>query len=76
MATANTYDWNTTVYTEGLHTIRAQVTDSGGLTDSDSIDVLVDNVESTTKPFSGTFKVMTYNIKESGINPEVPIMTV
>jgi endonuclease/exonuclease/phosphatase family metal-dependent hydrolase len=70
LATANTYDWNTTVYTEGLHTIRAQVTDSGGLTDSDSIDVLVDNVESTTKPFSGTFKVMTYNILESGINPD------
>jgi endonuclease/exonuclease/phosphatase family metal-dependent hydrolase len=70
LTTANTYDWDTTVYTEGLHTIRAQVTDSGGLTDSDSIDVLVDNVESTAKPFSGTFKVMTYNIEESGLNPD------
>ena len=70
LITANSYDWNTTVYTEGLHTIHAQVTDSGGLTDSESIEVLVDNVESTTKPFSGTFKVMTYNIEESGVNPD------
>jgi len=70
LTTANTYDWNTTVYTEGLHTIRAQVTDSGGLMDSDSIEVLVDNIESTIKPFSGTFKVMTYNIEESGFNPD------
>ncbi len=70
LITANTYDWNTTVYIEGLHTIRAQVTDSNGLTDSDSIEVLVDNVESTIKPFSGTFKVMTYNIEESGFNPD------
>jgi hypothetical protein len=70
LITANSYDWNTTVYTEGLHTIHAQVTDSGGLTDSEGIEVLVDNVESTTKPFSGTFKVMTYNIEESGFNPD------
>jgi len=70
LITANTYDWNTTVYTEGLHTISAQVTDSDGLTDSDNMEVLVDNIESTTKPFSGTFKAMTYNIMESGINPD------
>jgi len=41
--TANIYDWDTTQEDDGDHTIYAEVTDSGGLTDSDSITVTVDN---------------------------------
>ncbi len=41
--TANTYDWDTTQEDDGDHTIYAEATDSGGLTDSDSITVTVDN---------------------------------
>ncbi|MFW6120952.1 MAG: caspase family protein [Petrotogales bacterium] len=40
---ANSYDWDTTSYANGSHTIYAEATDSGGLTDSDSITVTVDN---------------------------------
>jgi hypothetical protein len=40
---ANSYDWDTTGYSDGSHTIYAEATDSGGLTGSDSITVTVDN---------------------------------
>lgn len=70
VATASTYEWNTTACPDGRHTIRARVTDSSGLWDSVSIEVLVDNVEPTPVLFSGTFKVMVYNIMESGINSD------
>ncbi len=43
VATANSYDWDTTGYSDGSHAIHAEVTDSGGLTDSDSITVTVSN---------------------------------
>ena len=43
ITTANSYSWDTTSYSDGSHTIYAEATDSGGLTDSDSIIVTVDN---------------------------------
>jgi hypothetical protein len=43
IATANSYDWDTTLESDGTHTIYAEATDSGGLTGSDSITVTVDN---------------------------------
>lgn len=43
VVTANSYSWDTTSYSDGGHTIRADVEDSGGLTDSDSITVSVSN---------------------------------
>jgi len=39
----NSYSWDTTSYSDGSHTIYAEATDSGDLTDSDSITVTVDN---------------------------------
>jgi hypothetical protein len=48
VATANSYDWDTTAYADGSHTIYAEATDSGSLTDSDSVSVTVDN--SVTPP--------------------------
>jgi hypothetical protein len=42
-ATANSYDWDTTAYLDGSHTIYAEATDSGLLTGSDEITVSVNN---------------------------------
>ena len=43
ITTANSYDWDTTLESDGTHTIYAEAADSGGLTDSDTITVTVDN---------------------------------
>ncbi len=43
ITTSNSYNWDTTTYTEGSHTIYAEATDTGALTDSDSITVTVEN---------------------------------
>jgi hypothetical protein len=43
VATAYSYDWDTTSYADGSHTIYAEATDSGSLTGSDEISVTVDN---------------------------------
>jgi len=43
MVTANTYEWDTTTYSDGYHTIKATATDSGGLTGTDTVTVYVDN---------------------------------
>ncbi|MHA2014664.1 MAG: caspase family protein [Candidatus Thorarchaeota archaeon] len=50
VATANSYVWDTTTVEDGQHTIEATVTDSGGLTGSDSSVVTVDNVEEPPPP--------------------------
>ena len=43
ITSANTYVWDTTLYSDGSHTIYAEATDSGNLTDSDTVTVTVDN---------------------------------
>jgi len=43
VTTSNSYSWDTTNYSDGGHTIYAEATDSGGLSDSDSITVTVNN---------------------------------
>ncbi len=48
--TANTYAWDTTAVLDGTHTISAKVTDSGGLTGSDSVTFTVQNTVSTPSP--------------------------
>jgi hypothetical protein len=40
---ANNYVWDTTLYSDGSHTIYAEATDSENLTDSDTVTVTVDN---------------------------------
>ncbi|MDF1537877.1 MAG: caspase family protein [Candidatus Thorarchaeota archaeon] len=47
---AASYNWDTTVETEGSHVISASATDSGGLTGSASVTVTVDNVEDPPPP--------------------------
>jgi len=63
--TANSYEWDTTSYSNGTHTIYAEATDSGGLQDSDTVHVTVNNSEPSPQTYPNAFKVMTYNIKES-----------
>jgi len=41
--TANSYSWDTTTYSDSSHTIYAEVTDSGDLSNSDQITVTVNN---------------------------------
>jgi subtilisin len=41
--TASSYDWDTTTYSDGLHTIYAEATDSASQTGTDEISVTVDN---------------------------------
>jgi endonuclease/exonuclease/phosphatase family metal-dependent hydrolase len=67
-ASTESYMWNTSTYPDGRHSIRVQTEDSDGLRDRRSIEVKVDNVEDIVEPFDGLFKIMLYNIKESGIN--------
>ncbi len=43
VATANSYEWDTTTVEDGTHTIRAEATDSDGATGSDTISVTVSN---------------------------------
>lgn len=43
LTTSNNYQWDTTLYTDGIHTIYAEATDSQQQTDSDQISVTVDN---------------------------------
>ena len=68
--TANSYEWDTTTYSNGTHTICAEVTDSGGLQDSDTVYVTVNNSEPSPQIYPNVFKVMTYNIEGSGANDD------
>lgn len=45
VAIGTSFVWDTTLETEGSHSISASATDSGGLTGSTTITVTVDNVE-------------------------------
>jgi endonuclease/exonuclease/phosphatase family metal-dependent hydrolase len=65
---SNLYEWATTEYPDGKHTIRVGVSDSLGKYAGRSIEVSVDNVDEVRPPFDGLFKIMEYNIKESGKN--------
>ncbi|MHA1928052.1 MAG: endonuclease/exonuclease/phosphatase family protein, partial [Candidatus Thorarchaeota archaeon] len=69
ITTANSYEWDTRLYTEGKHTIRVTAADSAELADEAFREVPVDNVE-YSYDFSGIFKVLLYNVKESGFHPE------
>lgn len=67
---SNLYAWNTTEYPDGKHTLRIEAHDSSGWFDRKSFEVSVDNVEDVLLPYNGLFKMMVYNIKESGRNPD------
>ena len=61
VANANSYSWVTTGYADGSsHTIRADVEDSGGLTDSDSITVTVNNGGGNVKKYALVIGISDY----------------
>ncbi|MHA1289695.1 MAG: Ig-like domain-containing protein, partial [Candidatus Thorarchaeota archaeon] len=69
LSSTGSFLWNTKLWSNGIHTIIANVTDSGGLTGSDSIQVTVDNYVAQLT-FDGELKVMAYNIEQGGIDPD------
>jgi hypothetical protein len=50
VATANSYEWDTTAYADGSYDIYAEATDSGSLTDSDTVSVTVENTVTPPPP--------------------------
>ncbi len=67
----NIYSWNTTQEIDGSHTILCEAIDPSGNNGSDTISVNVNNSEIIYGP-SEIFKLMTFNIKESGEDPAYP----
>ncbi|MFX1355287.1 MAG: Ig-like domain-containing protein [Promethearchaeota archaeon] len=63
------YSWNTTQEIDGLHTILCEATDPSNNTGFDTVSVNVNN--SQIEPFP-LFKIMTFNIKDSGEDPTYP----
>ena len=67
----NSYSWNTTQENDGFHNILCKATDPSGNNGSDTISVNINNSQiSPTPPI--IFKLMTFNIKESGEDPDYP----
>ncbi|MHA1772491.1 MAG: lamin tail domain-containing protein [Candidatus Thorarchaeota archaeon] len=76
-ATTTTYVWNTTMETNGNHSILCRASDSFGNWGQARVTILVNNspppptqpIENETQTtYSDAFKVMSYNIEESGAN--------
>ncbi len=68
MGNASEFDWDTTTYSDGGHTINITAVDNSGNVATKLVNVIVDQnlVPKTRNPV----KIMTYNIKESGIFPQ------
>ena len=62
------YSWYTTDYLDGYHNITAVASDKAGNTDVATINCTVDNF--IDPPPADEFKVLNYNIKESGVGEE------
>ena len=67
----NIYSWNTTQEIDGSHTILCEVIDPSGNNGSDTISVTVNNSD-IVHELSEIFKLMAFNIKESGEDPAYP----
>jgi len=65
---SSTYNWDTTVYLDGFHNITAVATYKSRNTATASIICTVDNFINPTPTYE--FKVLNYNVKESGIGDE------
>ncbi|MHA1202785.1 MAG: endonuclease/exonuclease/phosphatase family protein [Candidatus Heimdallarchaeaceae archaeon] len=62
------YAWDTTEYDDGYHTLYVKVTDGAGNIAEAEIVVTVDNFLDSA-PID-MFKILNYNVFESGVNPE------
>jgi len=63
------YLWDPEFWSNGVHSIKANATDSEGITGSDLISVNVNNYV-FDQYFESAIKIMAYNIQESGIDPD------
>ncbi len=63
-AKTTSYIWDTTAENEGMHSITCRAMNQNRVWSTVSILVTVDNIN------TGAFKVMSYNIEESGTNPD------
>lgn len=62
------YAWDTTEYYDGYHILYVKVTDGAGNIAEDTIIVTVDNFLDSAP--TDLFKILNYNVYESGANPE------
>ncbi len=69
LSSTGSFLWNTSLWSNGIHTIIANATNTYGVTGSDSIQVSVYNYVPQLY-FTGQIKVMAYNIEREGINPD------
>jgi len=65
---SDTYFWNSRTVSNGSHIILARCIDLANNVGEDNVTVTVDNAE-TVSP-SNLIKIMSYNIEESGVNPD------
>ena len=70
-AVGQSYNWNTQGVSDGPHTIMYRARDPSTNWANSTISVTVNNsISFASSDFDGIFKVMTYNIQESGIDPD------
>ncbi len=62
------YAWDTSEYDDGYHTLYVKVADGAGNIANDTIIVTVDNFLDSAP--TDMFKILNYNVFESGVNPE------
>ncbi|MHA1303740.1 MAG: lamin tail domain-containing protein [Candidatus Heimdallarchaeaceae archaeon] len=68
-ASTSSYSWNTVYEEDGTYTLTGKAQDSAGNWGETTITVTVNNTD-YQPPAVGAIKIMTYNIEESGINPD------
>lgn len=69
-AASQSYNWNTGTVTDGAHNVTLRALDAGTNWGEETISVEVNNSVVPAYDFKNTFKIMAYNIKESGINSD------
>ncbi|MFW9893069.1 MAG: Ig-like domain-containing protein [Candidatus Thorarchaeota archaeon] len=70
-AVGQSYNWNTLGVSDGPHTITCRARDPSSNWANSSINVVVNNsISFDSVDFDPIFKVMSYNVQESGINPD------
>ena len=68
LSSVNGYSWDTTQHNDGQYSLSAKVFDKKGNTAENSINITVDNYVNPAP--TDMFKILNYNILESGKNPE------
>jgi endonuclease/exonuclease/phosphatase family metal-dependent hydrolase len=69
-AVGQAYNWNTMQVSDGIHTITFRARDDSQNWGQSTVTVHVNNTVVPSYEFDGVFKVMAYNIEESGINAD------